>query len=99
VLAWSIAGRIAGVGSQVRPTGETLAGQRAAAADIAELGYDRFATLWGPAVSVGVLAGAKIGLTDAVDVTAEDPRIWFGEPPPRCDVELQSGLYSVCLPE
>ncbi|MGR0220624.1 glycosyltransferase 87 family protein [Agromyces sp. ZXT2-6] len=99
VLAWSIAGRVTGVGTESRPTGETLASQRAAADDIAELGYDRFAMLWGPGVSVGVLSGAHVGLTDARDVTADDPRIWFGEPPPRCDVELQSGLYSVCIPE
>ncbi|MCK8608304.1 glycosyltransferase 87 family protein [Agromyces sp. C10] len=99
VLAWSIGGRVAGVGTQSRPTGETLADQRTAARDIAEFGYDHVATVWGPAVSVGVLAGARVGLTDAVDVTADLPRIWFGEPPPRCDIRLQSGLYTVCVPE
>ncbi|MGR2753409.1 hypothetical protein [Agromyces arachidis] len=99
VLAFSIVGRAVNVGTESRPTGETLASQRAAAGDIAGLGYDRFAVLWGPGVSVGVLAGAEVGLTDAVEVTAGDPRIWFGEPPPRCDVQLRSGLYSVCIPE
>jgi hypothetical protein len=81
------------------PTGETLADQRAAARDLADLGYERVAVLWGPGVSVGVLAGSQVGLTDAVDVTANDPRIWFGEPPPRCAVVLQTGLYTACLPE
>lgn len=99
VLAWSLAGRIAGIGAHTLPTGETLADQRAAASEIAELGYERVAVVWGSAVSVGVLAGAQVGLTDAVDVTADDPRIWFGEPPPRCTVVLQSGLYTACLPE
>jgi hypothetical protein len=99
VLAWSLAGRIVGIGAHTLPTGETLADQRAAASDIAELGYERVAVVWGSAVSVGVLAGAQVGLTDAVDVTAGDPRIWFGEPPPRCTVVVQSGFYTACLPE
>lgn len=99
LLATSIAGRIAGVGAHSMPTGESLADQRAAARDLAELGYDRIATLWGPGVSVGVLVGAHVGLTDAVEVTADDPRIWFGGPPPRCDVVARSGLYSACIPE
>ncbi|MEI5583403.1 MULTISPECIES: hypothetical protein [unclassified Agromyces] len=99
VLAWSITGRAAGVGSQTLPTGETLAVQRTAAGEVAALGYDRMATIWGPAVSVGVLAGVHVGLTDAVDVTARDPRIWFGEPPPRCEVQVRSGDYSACLPD
>jgi hypothetical protein len=99
VLAWSLAGRIVGIGANTLPTGETLADQRAAASDIAELGYERVAVIWGSAVSVGVLAGAQVGLTDAVEVTAGDPRIWFGEPPPRCTVVVQSGLYTACLPE
>lgn len=97
-LAWSILGRVGAVGSHVFPPGETLASQRAAAEDVAELGYDRVAVLWGPGVSIGVLSGAHVGLTDAVDVTAEDPRIWYGEAPPRCDVELESGAYLVCHP-
>ncbi|GGI43525.1 hypothetical protein BCL57_000003 [Agromyces flavus] len=96
-LAWSIAGRVGAVGDHVFPPGETLSAQREAARDIAELGYDRLAVLWGPAVSIGVLAGAHVGLTDAVEVTADDPRIWRGEAPPRCEVELESGQYLVCI--
>lgn len=98
-LAWSIAGRVAGVGDQSLPAGETLADQRAAAADLGELGYDRLVTQWGPAVSVGVLSGAHVGLTDAPIVTPADPRIWFGDPPDGCAVERQSGPYSVCVLE
>ena len=98
-LAWSIAGRVAGVGEQSLPVGETLADQRAAARDLGELGYDRLVTQWGPAVSVGVLSGAHVGLTDAPVVTPADPRIWFGDPPDGCVVERQSGLYSVCVLE
>ena len=85
------------VGAHVFPPGETLSAQREAARDIAELGYDRVAVLWGPGVSIGVLAGAHVGLTDAVEVTADDPRIWRGEAPPRCEVELESGQYLVCI--
>ncbi|MFE5672308.1 glycosyltransferase 87 family protein [Agromyces sp. NPDC056523] len=96
-LAWSIAGRVGAVGDHVYPPGETLSAQREAARDIAELGYDHVAVVWGPGVSIGVLAGAHVGLTDAVEVTADDPRIWFGEAPPRCDVELESGEYLVCI--
>lgn len=98
-LTWSIAGRVAGVGEQSLPAGETLADQRAAARDLGELGYDRLFTQWGPAVSVGVLSGAHVGLTDAPVVTPADPRILFGDPPDGCVVERQSGLYSVCVLE
>lgn len=96
-LAWSISGRVAGVGTRSLPSGETLADQRAAAADLAEAGYSRLVTAWGPAVSVGVLAGARVGLTDAPVVTPADPRIWFGDPPAGCEVTVRSGAYSVCL--
>lgn len=98
-LAWSIAGRVAGVGVQSLPAGETLADQRAAARELGELGYDRLVTQWGPAVSVGVLSGAHVGLTDAPVVTPADPRIWFGDPPDGCAVERRSGPYSVCVLE
>lgn len=96
-LAWSISGRVTTVGARSLPAGETLGDQRAAAADLAEAGYPRLVTTWGPAVSVGVLTGAQVGLTDAPIVTAADPRIWFGEPPPDCDVTVRSGSYSICL--
>ncbi|HEX6954678.1 MAG TPA: hypothetical protein VF156_07335 [Agromyces sp.] len=96
-LAWSITGRVAGIGTHSFPPGETLADQRAAAAHLAEAGYPRLVTAWGPAVSVGVLTGAHVGLTDAPIVTDADPRIWFGEPPPGCDVTAQSGAYALCL--
>ncbi len=98
-LVWSIAGRVATVGTRPGATGETLSDQRAAAVDIAALGHDRLATWWGAAVSVAVLAGAHIGLTDAGEPTADDPTIWAGEPPiDGCVVELQSGRYTVCAP-
>lgn len=96
-LAWSISGRVAGLGTHSFPPGENLADQRAAAAHLAEAGHPRLVTAWGPAVSIGVLTGAHVGLTDAPIVTDADPRIWFGEPPPGCEVTARSGAYAVCL--
>ncbi|MFC9919851.1 hypothetical protein [Agromyces binzhouensis] len=98
-LAWSTVGRVATVGTRPGATGETLLDQRAVGSDIARLGPERLATWWGAAVSVAVLGGAHIGLTDAGESTADDPTIWSGEPRVEaCEVELRSGRYTVCAP-
>ncbi|UIP57914.1 hypothetical protein [Agromyces marinus] len=96
-LAWSVVGRVTTVGTRPGATGETLPHQRAAAAEIAELGHDRLATWWGAGVSVAVLAGSHIGLTDAGESTAGDPTIWSGTPRvDPCEVEVVAGRYTVC---
>ncbi|WP_430645838.1 hypothetical protein [Agromyces sp. GXS1127] len=98
-FVWSAAVRVETVGTRPGVPGESLADQRAAARDVAELGHERLATWWGAPVSVAVLAGAHIGLTDAGAATADDPTIWWGEPPfDGCDEELRTGRYTVCAP-
>lgn len=98
-LAWSISGRVSVIGQRTLLADETLQSQRAIAGEIAELGYDRLATTWGAGVSIAVLAGAHVGLTDAGAAVADDHRLVHFGPPPGCELILQVGAYRVCPPE
>ncbi|MCD2444218.1 hypothetical protein LQ757_18200 [Agromyces sp. SYSU K20354] len=95
VISVSLVGRIVGHSYGIW---ETLDDQRAAAADIAEFGYDSLASPWGGGVSVIVMSGAHAGLTDAGRAVAGDPRVWPGEPAEACELMLQSGDYRLCEP-
>lgn len=95
VLSMSLVGRIVGHSYGIW---ETLDEQRAAAADIAEFGYDSLASPWGGGVSVIVMSGAHAGLIDAGSAVAGDPRVWPGEPAEACELMLQSGDYRLCEP-
>ncbi|MEV1130051.1 hypothetical protein [Agromyces sp. NPDC049794] len=95
LLTVSLAGRVVAF---PYTTWETLAGQREAARQIAELGYDELASPWGGPVSVIVMSGAHVGLIDAVDAVEGEPRVWPGEPPQACDVLLRAPGYTVCAP-
>lgn len=80
-------------------TGEGLAEQRTAAAEIAALGYDRVATDWGRTVSIVVMSGARVALVDApLDRLAGLPRLHqadsCGDGPPLVVV----APYVVCAP-
>jgi hypothetical protein len=98
-LTWSISGRVAVVSERVLLADERLPDQRAIGDAIAELGLERAATTWGAGVSIGVLAGLHVGLLDAGDASADDPRLLHSGPPPGCEVILQAGAYVVCPPE
>ncbi|MFF2274756.1 hypothetical protein [Agromyces sp. NPDC058126] len=100
LLLVSLGGRVAlpGYGDW-----ETLADQRAAARDIAELrgdlGADRLASPWGGEVSVVVLSGAHAALVDAGAVVVGDPQVWHeSHRPETCESLLLSGRYRVCAP-
>lgn len=93
LLTVSLAGRVIAF---PYTTWETLAGQREAARQIAELGYDELASPWGGPVSVIVMSGAHVGLIDAVDAVKGEPVVWPGEPPSGCDLLLEAAGYSVC---
>ncbi|GAA1750710.1 glycosyltransferase family 39 protein [Agromyces humatus] len=95
VISVSLVGRIVGHSYGIW---ETLDDQRAAAADIAEFGYDSLASPWGGGVSVIVMSGAHAGLIDAGRAVAGDPRVWPGEPAEACELMLQSGDYRLCEP-
>lgn len=95
VLSASLLGRIFGPSYGAW---ETLADQRAAAADIAEFGYDSLASPWGGGVSVIVMSGAHAGLTDAGAAVVGHPRVWPQEPGGACELIVRSGDYRLCEP-
>lgn len=81
------------------PAWENLDDQRRTAAELAVLGADHYAAEWGPAVSIVVLSGARVGLWDAGAAVDGIPRllgVGRGEvcDPPRIAI----GLYLVCDP-
>ncbi|WP_121671548.1 glycosyltransferase family 39 protein [Mycetocola manganoxydans] len=99
-----------GIADHVR-YGETLGAQRAAAAEIAGLGEEQFASSWGPEISVVVLSGARAALTDApgfevtTRVYANYDRSEAGLAAfetaleSACaDIPLRTGVYAVCVP-
>lgn len=81
------------------PVWENLDDQRRTASELAALGGDHYAAEWGPAVSIVVLSGARVGLWDAGDAVDGIPRLLgIGRDevcvPPRVAI----GLYLVCDP-
>ena len=95
VLSMSLVGRIVGPSYGAW---ETLDHQRAAAAEIAEFGYDSLASPWDGSVSVVVMSGAHAGLIDAGAAVVGVPRVWQGEPGDACELVLQTGDYRLCEP-
>ncbi len=78
------------------PPWETLADQRAVAAEVARLGHPRVAVEWGGPVSIAVLSGARVGLWDAGAAVADWPRLLNGNNAacvaPRVDIRG----YAMC---
>ncbi|HWL78710.1 glycosyltransferase 87 family protein [Microbacterium sp.] len=98
----SVAAGVIGHVGAADPGRETLASQRAVAAQIAALREveesDWLAVQWGSAVSIAVLAGKHVGLTDAGEAVRSYPWMSTGEPQAPCDELLQVSFFVVCAP-
>ena len=88
------------VAAALARVGAPVEAQRAAARDVGSLGEASLVTVWGPPVSVVVLSGAHVGLTDApLENIAGRPRLLPVGLAAECGEPLLStGDYLVCPP-
>lgn len=74
--------------------------QRAVAGDVATLDADSLVTVWGPPVSIVVLSGAHVGLTDAPpeNIVGRLRLLTAGQLTECSEPLLEAGGYLVCAP-